>query len=241
MKDHEIVKKVLAAQTDSLAADALIEQYLPFIRSETAKVLGAFPSQEEDELSIAMFAFYEAILSYRNGRGAFLKLASTAIRNRIIDYRRKQQRHEGHLSLDMPESDGDARTLGHRIPDQKADLQQRQHREDTRKEIGHFVLALSEFGLTLTDIAENCPKQARTSRACLRVLDYARSHPVLLTQLVQTRKLPVSQLSQGAGVDKKTLERHRKYIIAILLAYTNGFDMIRDHLQMIPRKEETAQ
>ena len=41
----------------------------------------------------------------------------------------------------------------------------------------------------------------------------------------------------GSGVDKKTIERHRRYLVAILLAFTNGYEIIRGHLcQIAPRK-----
>ena len=33
-----------------------------------------------------------------------------------------------------------------------------------------------------------------------------------------TGKLPMGELSAGSGTDKKTMERHRKYLVAILLA-----------------------
>ncbi len=237
MEQNDILFQVLAAQRDSLAADDFIDRYLPFIRSETAKYLGHFPSEEEDALSIAMFAFYEAIQGYHPGRGTFLKLAARAIRNRLIDHSRKQARHQGHLSLDAPVSGEPGRSLGHQLPDPRADLQAHQDRLDAQAEIAHFMLQLSEFGLSLMDIAENCPKQERTMAACMQVLDYAKKHPALLEQLVATKKLPMRQLTEGAGADKKTLERHRKYIVAILLAYTNGFSIIRDHLQLLKRKE----
>ncbi len=236
----DIVSQVLAAKTDSAQADALIEQYMPFIRSEAAKLNTVPSGHEEDELSIAMFAFYEAILSYESGRGTFLKLAATAIRNRIIDYRRKQLRHEGSLSLDMPESGEDERTVGDKVADERADLQTHQDRADAQQEIAHFVQQLAQFGLSLTDIAENCPKQDRTMHACMRALDHARRSPEILDQLLTTKKLPMSQLVLGAKVDKKTLERHRKYMVAVLLAYTNGFEIIRGHLQMMKRKEEAS-
>ncbi len=240
MQEHDIVSRVLAAQESSRAADDLIEQYLPFIKSETARSLGRFPTQDDDELSIAMFAFYEAAMSYKSGRGAFLKLAATAIKNRLIDYRRKQSRHEGHLSLDAPAGEYE-RSMGEQVADAQADLSVHHDRSDARQEITHFVLQLSEFGLSLTDIAENCPKQDRTMAACMQVLDYARQNSSLLEQLVSTGKLPVQQLVAGARVDKKTIERHRKYIVAILLAYTNGFEIIRAHLQMLKRKEAASQ
>ena len=60
--EHDIVAQVYAAKEDSDAADQFIQQYLPFIRSETAKFVGAAPDHRyEDELSIAMLAFYEAM------------------------------------------------------------------------------------------------------------------------------------------------------------------------------------
>ena len=63
--EHDIVSQVQAAKTDSEAADALIRQYMGFIRSETVKFLHTAPENgHEDELSIAMLAFYEAVLAF---------------------------------------------------------------------------------------------------------------------------------------------------------------------------------
>ena len=77
-----------------------------------------------------------------------------------------------------------------------------------------------------------------TPSACMKVLDYAKSHPQLLVQMIHSKKLPLAQLAAGSGTERKTLERHRKYLVAILLAYTNGFEIIRGHLQFMKRKEK---
>ena len=70
--EHSIVGQVYEAKTDPEAADRLIGQYMGFIRSETVKFTHAAPEDgHEDELSIAMLAFYEAILSYEMGGGPF--------------------------------------------------------------------------------------------------------------------------------------------------------------------------
>ena len=74
--------------------------------------------------------------------------------------------------------------------------------------------------------------------ACMKVLDYAKSHPQLLVQMIHSKKLPLAQLAAGSGTERKTLERPRKYLVAILLAYTNGFEIIRGHLQFMKRKEK---
>jgi len=240
-EEHVMIKMVSAAQKDSAAADALIEQYLPFIRSETAKVIGHFPSDVEDELSIAMFAFYEAAMSYQSGKGPFLKLAALAVRNRLIDYYRREKRHMGAVSLNTAPSGEDEQTMEEKLADPVNMLERLPDRTAAQQEIQEFSDQLASYGLSLTEIAENCPKQDRTLSACMQALDYARRNLFLLEQLVRSKKLPLAQLASGARVERKTLERHRKYLVAILLAYTNGFEIIRNHLQMIGRKEAVSQ
>ena len=74
---------------------------------------------------------------------------------------------------------------------------------------------------------------------CRQAIRYAREHVELIEQLEKTGKLPLAALAKGAGVERKTLERHRRYLVAMLLIYTNGFDIIRDHLYKVvgtPRK-----
>ena len=108
--EHDIVSQVQSAKMDSEAADALIRQYMGFIRSETVKFLHTVPENgHEDELSIAMLAFYEAVLAYEKSRGAFLPYAARAIKNRLIDHYRTEKRHDNVISLHTPlggEEDG---------------------------------------------------------------------------------------------------------------------------------------
>ncbi len=234
-----IVQQIRTAQTDTAAADALIRQYLPFIKAETAKFTKRIPIEgRDDELGIAMFAFYESMMAYQVGKGSFLKLAALNIRNRLIDFYRKEQRHKGVISLETPINvDGDDRTLLDQIDSGSDEITLHSDRTAARDEIQHFSSQLSEFGLNLTDVADCCPKQERTLAACMEVLEFAKHTPELLEQMVHTKKLPLAQLAAGTKVERKTLERHRKYLIAILLAYTNGFEIIRGHLKQIHRKE----
>lgn len=233
MQDRELVMLVYAAKEGGDAADRLISRYLPFIKSETAKFIRRIPMEgQDDELSIAMFAFYEAAMAYEKDRGAFLSFAARAIRNRLIDYSRKESRHAGQLSLDREESDseGNSRTLLEKLDAGHDNVSEHSHRSATREEIMEFAACLQEYGLELGDIADNCPKQERTLAACQRALACARANPLLLEVLTSTKKLPMAQLVEGSGAERKTLERHRKYLMALLLAFTNGFEIIRSHL-----------
>lgn len=237
--EHDIIARVYAAKEDAQAADELVRQYLPFIKYETSKFLKRIPVEgQDDELGIAMFAFHEAAIAYSSDKGAFLKLASIAIRNRLIDYHRKEQRHAGTVSLDQTvDGDGESITLLEQIDTCDDEISRRQDASDARKEIMEFAQQLSKYGLKLSDIVDNCPRQERTLAACHRVLAYVRENPMLLDHLTTTGKLPIAALSAGSNVERKTMERHRKYLVALLLAFTNGFEIIRGHLrQMSPRK-----
>ena len=43
---------------------------------------------------------------------------------------------------------------------------------------------IGQYGLRMTDISENCPKQERTLAVCHRVLSCAREYPAYLEQLI---------------------------------------------------------
>lgn len=234
---HSVVLQLRQAQHDPRAADDFIEQYLPFIRSETAKFTARPAHETEDELSIAMFAFYEAMMAYRSDKGAFFPLAAVAIRNRLTDHVRRNRRHKSALSLDAPQSGEDARALAETVADGTDAVCAYHDRAAAQQEIEEFSASLSTFSLSLTEVAENCPQQERTLHACMAAVDYAKTQPPLLEQLLSTGKLPIAALARGSGVSRKTLERHRKYLVAALLAYTNGFDILRGHLQAVKRRE----
>ena len=229
---QDLVRRVQAARTDPEAADALIRQYMGFIRAETAKFIKRAPIDGQDEeLSIAMLAFYEAILGYEQNRGAFLSYASRGIRNRMIDHYRKEKKHAKVISLHAPlqDEDDDISKLD-RLEDPKNEIEASHRRAAAREEIEEFERKLGEFGITFSEIADNCPRQERTLASCQRVLAAAKLHPEIFDILLESKKLPISSLAEKSGTDKKTLERHRKYLIAVLLAFTNGYEIIRGHL-----------
>ncbi|HIW15567.1 MAG: sigma-70 family RNA polymerase sigma factor [Acutalibacteraceae bacterium] len=234
--EQKIIEQVYKAKINVEQADYLINDYLPFIRAETAKFLKRPPIEgHDDELSIAMIAFHEAIGGYTQTRGTFLKYAAMLIRSRLIDYHRREQRHRHVLSLDMPTGEDDA-PLIHSLPD-ATDHIETVTQEATRAEIEELIRHLKEFGITLSDVADNCPKQQRTLSACRKAFYYAQSHGELLTELLKTKRLPLAALAAGSGVERKTLERHRTYMIALLLIGTNRYEIMRGHIKYVMKGE----
>lgn len=231
-KDHQIIKSVYAAKNDPQKADDLIRNYIPFIRSEASKSISRFCTEHDDEFSIAMIAFHEAILGYEKERGAFLSYASLLIRNRIIDYQRKESRHQNNISL-YAESGEDEKTVMDELADDYDYFETSANLEATKQEIEELTKIMAEYGVSFSDLADNSPKQDRTLEACAAAVRYGAKNKELLKKLISTKKLPMAELVQGSGVERKTLERHRKYILVMLLIHTNGYEIIRGHLRHV--------
>lgn len=207
-KEHEIVAAVTAAKKDREKADALLRDYLPFIRAQAAKQVGHPVSDQDDAQSIAMIAFHEAILGYDPGRGAFLPYAAMVIKSRIIDHQRREARHQGQLSLDAEQGD-DSRPLLEEVADTRDRFAEAAGLAATQKEIAELAAVMAEFGVSFSDVAEQSPKQARTLEACTAAVRYAAAHESLLEELLRTKKLPLAALVRGAGDAPHSDERVR--------------------------------
>ena len=231
-KDHRIIKAVYGAKKDPRKADELIRSYIPFIRSEATKCISRVCTEQDDEYSIALIAFHEAILGYERERGAFLGYASMLIKSRIIDYQRREARHQGQVSI-YAESGEDDRTILDEMADGRDRYEEAVNLEATKQEIAELSAVMARFGVSFSDVADHSPRQERTLEACTRAVRWAAGDELLLEELLRTGKLPMARLVQGSGAERKTLERHRKYILAMLLIQTNGYEIIRGHLRHV--------
>lgn len=238
--EHQLISAVYGAKENSRKADDLIHAYIPFIRSEATKFMTRLCTDQDDEYAIAMMAFYEAIMGYEKGRGAFLSYAAMLIRSRLIDHQRREARHQGHLSLYEENHDDDDRTLLDTVADSRDHFEESATRDATRQEIEELAAVMAQFDVSFSDVADNCPRQSRTLAACTRAIAYAAENSHLLEELLRTKKLPLAQLVSGSGAERKTLERHRKYILAMLLVQTNGYEIIRGHLRHVLKGKERA-
>ena len=158
--------------------------------------------------------------------------ASMLIKSRIIDYQRREARHQGQVSI-YAESGEDDRTILDKMADGRDRYEEAVNLEATKQEIAELSAVMARFGVSFSDVADHSPRQERTLEACTRAVRWAAGDELLLGELLRTGKLPMARLVQGSGAERKTLERHRKYILAMLLIQTNGYEIIRGHLRHV--------
>ncbi|HSL85892.1 MAG TPA: sigma factor, partial [Bacteroidales bacterium] len=216
-----------------------IREYLPFIKAEVFRTTQRVVDENQsDELAIAMVGFHDAIQSYSRHRGAFIPYAGVIIRRRVIDFLRREKKHSNHISLDEHGTLLESKFQDHVQTDPQNSFEYTLNRQLTEAEIAELTRELKGFGMELNDIADNCPTQERNMDACQRVLQSARAHPVTLDTLRRTRQLPVKQLAAVSGVHRKTIERYRKYLVCLMIIFSNGYELLRGHLVQIPRNKE---
>lgn len=227
--ETRIIDRVMEAQHDLDAADRLIREYLPFIKSETAKTIGRIPIEgKDDELSIALMGFHEAIEGYNHDKGAFLSFAALVIKRRIIDFLRQENRFKQSVSWEETVTNDEEGGM-QRISGSETVVD----REALKWEIGQLVKELSRFNITISEVAANCPKQDKSINNCRQVISYLINVPDQMKELLETGKLPVTQIINETSVKKKTLERHRKYLIALAVIYYRGYDGMVNHLSEV--------
>ena len=147
----ELVTLVLQAQQgDKLCREQLIKYYRPFylrVASSVAKrylVLG-----RDDEASIAMLAFDEAINSYDPEAGAsFLSFAEIVIKRRMIDFFRRKSKTKDEIPMSSLETDEGETSVMQRIESNEAlgIIQIQRETEERREEIFRLNQLLSEDG-----------------------------------------------------------------------------------------------
>ncbi|AGA68878.1 RNA polymerase sigma-I factor [Desulfitobacterium dichloroeliminans LMG P-21439] len=208
---------VSAQQGDTLAREELIQSYKPFIAKVSSKICNRYLTWDnDDELSIALLAFNEAIDHFNPQGGAeFLSFAQTVIHRRLVDYFRKEGKHQ-HLSL-SPMNPEDEELSRYDMNLSQEQYQEEQKKMQFAEVIENYVRVLNEYGVTLDDLVKVSPKHRDSKETLIRVTLTLVNYPHLLAQLKKQKLLPMKELELLTRVKRKVLEKGRKYIIALAL------------------------
>ncbi|MDP4161859.1 MAG: RNA polymerase subunit sigma, partial [Bacillota bacterium] len=103
--------------------------------------------------------------------------------------------------------------------------------EQRREEIFRLQTLLAEYDMSFKDLVENSPKHSDARKNAILAAKLLVDNEELKNILLTKKRLPIKQLEQLVEVSRKTLERNRKYIIAIALVLTNDFLYMKDYLK----------
>lgn len=229
-------QRVAAIQAgDESLREAFIMQYRPYIARTASRFCKRYVDQQrDDEFSVALVAFNEAIDRYSpQGGSRFFGFAEMVIKCRLIDYARQEQRHAatvpyGGLVRQEGEDDSYLGRLENAVALEKYNHAQVEAMR--RTEIETLSEQLARFGIRFSDLAEGSPRH-RDSRQQLQAIGRRiATTPELFGKLLAKRQLPIKELVACKAATRKTLERHRKYIIAVALIAGGAYPCLKQYI-----------
>jgi RNA polymerase sigma factor len=224
---------LLIQQGDRFLLNDIIDSYKPFIAKTVSSVCKRYIYETDDEFSIGLIAFNEAIEKYSPERGSsLLSFSEVLIKRRVIDYIRKQTKFQ-HISLDITGANYEEESPGNVIVNELSlDYYHKKTDEQLRKEeIIHFQNLLKTFDLSFSDLVENSPKHADARKNAIVAAKMLVENQELKDLLFEKKRLPIKQLEQMVNVSRKTIERNRKYIIAIALILSSDYVYMKDYIK----------
>ncbi|AEM77639.1 RNA polymerase sigma factor SigI [Thermoanaerobacter wiegelii] len=208
----DINDRVYAAKKDPSEREKLIEEYTPFIIKQLSLFTNKYIDEKNsDELSIGLIAFNEAIDSFDDTKGSFLSFSSLLIKRRLIDFLRQNQQNTIPLELYVEKS-----------TDYEA--------ENRKLEMISFVNLLSLYNITLDDLVKQSPKHADTRKIATKIAYTIFENRGLLEYLKSKKNLPIKDLVNILKVSRKTIEKHRKYIIALVIIISEDLPLLKQYI-----------
>ncbi len=202
---------------DSNKLDEFIARHEFFILKTAAKTAKHYVSKNDDEWSIALSAFSDALKNYDFGRGSFIAFAELIIHRSLVDYYRAQGRYSSEVQVEQIEDDAVIIS----------------NDDNLKLEIEAINQILSSYGFSFMDLADCSPKAQKTKVACAKVVIYLLDKPGQVHEMRNSNLLPVKIIEKNAGVPRKILERHRKYIITAVEILHGDYPYLSEYLSYI--------
>ncbi len=227
------------AKDNENSMNRLINKYENFILKRASSAARRYISKSDDEWSVAMAAFTDAIRNYFPEKGSFLNFAELIIRRRIIDYVRSKSRYAPEILVkpslfeSSPEEEGD-----YSMQSEIAEKVSSGENNSLRMEIYLINEVFSEYGFSFMDLADYSPKAEKTKRACAKAVAFMIKNPILTSEMKIKRKLPLNLIEKNAKVSRKLLERHRKYIVAAVEIISGDYPYLSDYMRYIREELE---
>lgn len=218
---------------DESLLNTVLEDYKPFIKKTVSSVCKRYIYESDDEFSIGLIAFHDAILKYNHERGSsVISFSEVIIKRKVIDYIRKNGKVQD-ISIDFAlAGDGDEET--NLTLDQLVSVEEYRKQKEAqlrREEISSFKEQLTQYKLTFNDLIEQSPKHDDARVNAILIAKKVVASVELMDYLLEKKRLPIKKLEKQVNVSRKTIERNRKYIIAIALILVGDYVYLRDYLK----------
>ncbi len=236
---NDLDREALAAQTDEQWLHRLIDNQKSWILRCAADTVHRYVTDSDDEWSVALLAFTEAVRDYDESRGLFRGFAALVIRRRLLDYLRAEGRHSAEIAV-APETfegapTGDEATgLALQVQQSVAALSAQDTALRTRRDRRHAGDP-GQYGFSFFDLTACSPRADKTKRSSPR-----RCAPCWRTGPCWPRCAGRAHCHEcswraASGVPRKILDRHRRYLIAAAEILDGDFPILGAYMDSSER------
>jgi len=231
----EIVAKIRDGDKD--LNEKFINDYKPFISHSVSKVLGRFINPDDsEEFSIGLIAFNEAIKSYDEGSNRnFLSFADQVINRRVIDFLRKQSRTKNEYPFTYFENEEN-----NHFEEKYLVSQTRVDNVEVEEEIFAFKDELFKHGITLASLVQCAPKHKDSKQLCMSLARLIAENQSLYDKFKKTGNIPMTELMKVTDVYHGTVERNRKYIIAMIVIMKSKMEILQGYIKDVEKGGKRA-
>lgn len=220
-------ERLLLAKESRDELNQLVKDYMPFIKTEASKA-NTRALDYDDRFSIAALVFVSSVKQYDDTKGAFLPFAAVCIRNRLIDEGKKAANYQKRIIPLFEDRDGELYDNADQASYDQYSAQE--ERSLLRHELESLSKVLETYGLSFLELTHIAPKQKRSRSLCAALANQVTEDQEMRSHFFKTKRLPQQELSRLFNISEKTVEKHRKYIVALVLILSGEYPAIRSFL-----------
>ena len=228
-------ENAMAAASDPAFREEFIRENEKFILREAYRVVGRFISKSDDEWSISLMAFNQAIGSFTPERGNFASYASLLIKSRLTDYYRANKKYNEEMNVTPDSFDGDPEDddpeAAFKLSVAKAAAVTVEN--PAKDEIEALTGVFNAYGFSFFDLSKVSPKKDKARRDCAKAVAAVLKDEELLRELRAKKLLPIAKIMKNTNLPRKIIESHRKYIIAAVEIMDGDYPIVRDYMKYI--------
>jgi RNA polymerase sigma factor len=208
---------------ENTTINELIKNHMPFIIKSISDVTGRYVSCENDEeLSVGLLGFHEAIERYDNEKGHFLSFAKLVIGSRIKNYLKGENKHNNSSLEELLDK-------GLEIKDEY--LEQKEDNSILVEEITRLKTEISFFGFTLEDLVDEAPKQQATRKNAITLSEEISKDEEFTSFMYMKKRLPIKRIVLKFSVTEKVIKRSKKFIISVVIIIDKNLSALKNWIR----------
>ena len=218
---------------DEQLREQFITDCVPEIKHLVRRISHSFLAEQEDEFSIALEAFNQAINRFRSNMNVpFFSYAHLLIKHRLFDWIRQQRGSHSALSFSDCDS-ADGVPLEDQLPDPKSALVGQNL--EINESLLQLELQLQLFGFSLPRVTARFPKHQDSQLMCIRIARQLSEDEQLYSHLIAKHQLPGTELARRCEVPVKTIEKNRASIILLTLLIRSDLQGIHSYISVFEK------